>query len=78
MAGRAIRITSRIVFIICGLVSLFTGVPYVILRGAELPVQSEWVIFVVALAFVGLFSVAVALLQSLPFGFEASLAPSRF
>ena len=52
MAGRAIRITSRIVFIICGLVSLLTGIPYVILQGAELPVQSEWVIFVVALAFV--------------------------
>ena len=32
------------------------------LRGVELPVQSEWVIFVVALALVGLFSVTLALL----------------
>lgn len=32
------------------------------LRGAELPVQSEWVIFVVALAGVGLFSVTLAVL----------------
>jgi len=62
MAGRAIGIISRIVFLLCGLISLFTGVPYAMLRGVDLPVQSEWVIFVVALALVGLFSVAVALL----------------
>ncbi len=62
MPGRAIRTTSRIVFLLCGLVSLFTGVPYVMLRGAELPVQSEWVIFAVALGAVGIFSVTVAVL----------------
>ena len=32
------------------------------LRGAELPVQSEWILFAVALALVGLFSVAVGVL----------------
>lgn len=62
VAGRAIRITSRIVFFGCGLISLLTGVPYAILRGVDLPVQSEWVIFVVALALVGLFSLTAALL----------------
>jgi hypothetical protein len=62
MAGRAIRITSRVVFFVCGLISLLTGVPYAMLQGADLPVQSEWVMFVVALALVGLFSLAVALL----------------
>jgi len=62
MAGRAIRITSRIVFFVCGLVCLLTGVPYVMLQGSDLPVQSEWVIFVAALALVGLFSLVVALL----------------
>ena len=62
MTGRAIRTTSRIAFLLCGLVSLFTCVPYVMLRGAELPVQSEWVIFAVALALVGVFSVTVAVL----------------
>src|SRR5437879_7316910 len=62
MAGRAIRITSRIAFLVCGLISLLTGVPFAMLRGIDLPVQSEWVIFVVALALVGLFSLAVALL----------------
>jgi hypothetical protein len=62
MAGRAIRVTARIAFLLCGLVSLFTGVPYVMLRGAELPVQSEWVIFAVALALVGVFSVTLAVL----------------
>jgi hypothetical protein len=62
MAARAIRITSRIVFFVCGSLSLLTGAPYAMLQGAELPVQSEWVIFVVALALVGVFSVAVAVL----------------
>ena len=60
--GRAIRTTSRITFLLCGLISLLTGVPYVMLRGAELPVQSEWVIFAVALALVGVFSVTLAVL----------------
>jgi hypothetical protein len=62
MTGHAIRITSRVAFILCGLISLFTCVPYVMMRGAELPVQSEWVVFAVALALVGVFSVAVGLL----------------
>jgi hypothetical protein len=62
MPGRAIRVTARIAFLLCGLISLFTGVPYVMLRGAELPVQSEWVIFVVALGLLGVFSVTIAVL----------------
>jgi hypothetical protein len=62
MPGRALRITARLAFLLCGLTSLFTAVPYVMLRGAELPVQSEWIIFVVALALVGVFSVALAVL----------------
>jgi hypothetical protein len=62
MPGRAIRTTSRITFLCCGLISLLTAVPYAMLRGAELPVQSEWVIFVVALALVGIFSVTLAVL----------------
>jgi hypothetical protein len=62
MPGRAIRTTARIAFLLCGLISLFTGVPYVALRGIGLPVQSEWVIFAIALALVGVFSVMVAVL----------------
>jgi hypothetical protein len=62
MPGRAIRVTARIAFLLCGLISLFTAVPYVMLRGAELPVQSEWVVFVVALGLVGVFSVTLAVL----------------
>jgi hypothetical protein len=62
MAGRAVRTISRIAFLLCGLTSLFTGVPYLMLRGVDLPVQSEWVLFVVALALVGVFSVTVAVL----------------
>jgi hypothetical protein len=62
MSGRALTITSRIAFFLCGLTSLFTAVPYVMLRGVGLPVQSEWVIFVVALGLVGLVSVTIAVL----------------
>ena len=62
MPGRAIRTTSRIAFLLCGLISLFTAAPYALLRGVDLPVQSEWIIFVVALALVGVFSVVVGLL----------------
>lgn len=62
MSGRLLRITSRISFFVCGSVSLLTGVPYAMLRGEDLPVQSEWVIFVLALALVGLFSVAAGVL----------------
>jgi hypothetical protein len=62
MSGRGIRTSSRIAFLVCGLISLFTGAPYVMLRGIELPVQSEWVIFAVALALVGVFGVTLAVL----------------
>lgn len=62
MTGRAIRITARVVFCGCGLTSLFTAVPYALLRGVELPRQSEWVIFVAVLAVIGVFSVTVSLL----------------
>jgi len=62
MTGRTIRTTSRIAFLVCGLVSLFTSVPYTMMRGVGLPVQSEWVIFAVALVLVGVFSVVVGLL----------------
>jgi hypothetical protein len=60
MTGRAIRITARIVFCVCGLISLLTAVPYALLRGTDLPVQSEWVLFVAGLAAVGIFSVTVS------------------
>jgi hypothetical protein len=62
MAGRAIRITARIVFFLCGATSLLTAAPYVMDQGVDLPVQSEWVIFAVALALVGIFSMTLAVL----------------
>jgi hypothetical protein len=64
MAGRAIRNTSRVVFCVCGLTSLFTGFFYAQLRGVELPVESEWIPFVAVFAVVGLVSVAVGVLPS--------------
>jgi len=62
MAGRAIRITSRIILFACGATSLLTAAPYVMLRGVDMPVQSEWIVFAVALALVGVFSVTLAVL----------------
>ncbi len=62
MFRRAITITARIAFLFCGLVSLFTAVPYLMLRGIDLPVQSEWIIFVIVLALFGLCAVTLAVL----------------
>jgi hypothetical protein len=62
MSASAIRTSSRIAFVLCGLISLFTSVPYLMLRGSGLPAQSEWVIFVAILALVGFSSVTLALL----------------
>jgi len=62
MSARAIRLTSRVCFVVCGLISLFTGVPYLMLRGIGLPIQSEWSVFVAALALLGVLSLAVGVL----------------
>jgi hypothetical protein len=62
MSGRAFAITSRVVFFVCGAISLSTCAFYVLLRGIDLPVESEWIIFAVALAVIGIFSVAAAVL----------------
>jgi|SRR5579863_1400951 hypothetical protein len=62
MSGRALRATARVAFFLCGATSLFTAAPFLMLRGAELPVQSEWVVFVAVLGLLGLFSVALAVL----------------
>ncbi len=62
MSARVIRAAARIAFFLCGAASLFTGFPYVMLRGSELPVQWEWIIFAVALAVVGVFSLTMAML----------------
>jgi hypothetical protein len=62
MPGRGLVITSRVLFFLCGAASLLTCVPYVILRGVGLPYQSEWVIFLIALALVGFSSIAAAVL----------------
>ncbi len=62
MRGRALRITARIAFFLCGLASLLIGTLYVFQQGEDLPVQSEWVIFTVALTLVGVCSITVAVL----------------
>jgi hypothetical protein len=62
MSGRAIRTISRIVFFLCGGTSLFTGFPYLMLQGTDMPVHRAWFLFPVALGVVGVFSVTVAVL----------------
>jgi hypothetical protein len=62
MSASAIRTASRILFVLCGLISLFTSVPYLMLQGSGLPAQYEWVIFVAFLTLLGFSSVTVALL----------------
>jgi hypothetical protein len=62
MSGRALRTISRIVFFLCGGTSLFTGFPYVMLQGIDMPVHRAWFLFPVALGLVGVFSLAVAVL----------------
>jgi hypothetical protein len=64
MPRRAKAIVSRVVFLLCGLVSLVTAAPYAMLRGVDLPYQREWIIFVVALALVGGCSITLALLPA--------------
>lgn len=60
MAGRRLRVFSRVLVAICGLVSLVTAAPYAMLQGISLPYQSEWVIFVVALGLAGIFALMLA------------------
>lgn len=62
MSGRAIRISARIIVLFCGLTTLLTAVPYALLRGEDLPFQSEWVVFVAGLGVVGVFTVLIGLL----------------
>jgi hypothetical protein len=62
MSGRGIRITARIVFFVCGVASLLNAAPYALLRGIDLPTQSEWVIFTVALGIVGILGVGAAVM----------------
>jgi hypothetical protein len=50
------------VFFLCGATSLFTGFPYVMLQGIDIPVHRAWFLFPVALGVVGVFSVTVAVL----------------
>jgi len=62
MSGRALRTISRILFFLCGGTSLFTGVPYVMLQGSDMPVHRTWFLFPAALGVVGVFSLMVAVL----------------
>jgi hypothetical protein len=61
MAGRAVNITARILFFLSGAVSLVVAALYTMLRGSDLPSQSEWVIFTVTLGLVGVVGLLAAI-----------------
>lgn len=60
MAGRGVNITARVVFFVCGVVSLAVAALYAMLRGSDLPSQGEWVLFTVGLGLAGAVSVLAA------------------
>ena len=60
MSARTTRITARFVFFVCGLLSLLNAVPYALLRGVDLPVEREWIIFAVALGLLGILGIFAA------------------
>jgi hypothetical protein len=61
MAGRGVNIAARVVFFLGGVVSLAVAALYAMLRGSDLPRQSEWVIFTVVLGMVGAVNVLAAI-----------------
>jgi hypothetical protein len=62
MSEPATRIVARSALFLCGLLSLLNAAPYALLRGVDIPVEGEWVIFVAALGLVGFFGLATAVL----------------
>jgi hypothetical protein len=61
MPGRAANITARILFFLGGVVSFVFAALYTMLRGSDLPRQSDWVIFAVVLSLVGAVNVLAAI-----------------
>jgi hypothetical protein len=64
MSNRAINVAARIVFFLSGLISFAVAAPYVLLRGSNLPSQSEWIIMAAVLAVIGAVSILVAILPA--------------
>ena len=62
MSERGIGIGGRTAFCLCSLATIVNTLPYALLRGVDLPRQSEWIWFVGLLGPVGLCSLAAAVL----------------
>lgn len=62
MASRAGGILARIVYFLCGAAAFAVDALYIMLRGSDLPSESEWLIFAVGLGLVGGVSVLAAIL----------------
>jgi hypothetical protein len=64
MASRLIGIPSRLVFAVCGLISVLLSRMYVALRGLDPASRGSWSLFSVTLMAVGGFAVFIALLPA--------------
>lgn len=62
MSARVLNATARVLFFIGGLVSLAIAAFYTLLRGSDLPRQSEWVIFALVLSVAGVVNIVAAVL----------------
>jgi hypothetical protein len=61
MAGRGVNITARVVFFVCGVVSLVVAALYAMLRGSDLPSQAEWIVFTIVFGLIGVINVLAAI-----------------
>jgi hypothetical protein len=61
MAGRGVNITARVVFFVCGAVSIVVAAIYAMMQGSDLPSQS-WIIFTVVFGSVGAGNALAAIL----------------
>jgi hypothetical protein len=63
MAGRGVNITARVVFFVCGAVSIVVAAIYAMMQGSDLPSQS-WIIFTVVFGSVGAGNALAAILPA--------------
>jgi hypothetical protein len=62
MTRRVVSVSARILFFICGAVSLATGTIYALMRGEDLPAQRYWIMFTAPLGLFGALSILTAVL----------------
>lgn len=61
MAGRAVNVTARILLFLSGVAAGLLAALYALLRGSDLPRQSEWVIFTAVFGLLGVANLLAAI-----------------